>query len=132
MGVVTVELFVDGAERLIVNKIGLGPQELGCASLVGAVTSQFHNHLRAVLDWPLGETRLHASVVAMTIVSGGSNSPGARPSFSEELAVPGTVVHRDAEDGTGRNLGHVIACGSDMDEARKAANRGAARLRGEP
>ncbi|HWH32670.1 MAG TPA: 5-(carboxyamino)imidazole ribonucleotide synthase [Egibacteraceae bacterium] len=131
VGLLAVELFVeDGA--LLVNELAARPHNSGHASIEGCVTSQFANHLRAVLDWPLGATDAVAPAFALVNVVGpadGSDPAGRLPAA---LAVPGLAAlpYRCACK-PGRKLGHVTVVGDDLDEVTARARRGAAILHGE-
>lgn len=132
VGVVAVELFVTADERIVVNEIALRPHNSGHATIEAAAVSQFHNHLRAVLDWPLGATSLRAPAAAMVNVLGSSDGIDPRHRLREALAIPGAAVHLYAKSpAPGRKLGHVTALGSNMDEALGVAHRCAAILNGE-
>lgn len=131
VGIIAVELFLTRAGDLVVNEIALRPHNSGHATIEGAVTSQFHNHLRAVLDWPLGDTSLRAPAAAMANVLGPGDGSDPRARLREALAVPGASVHLYGKTAAaGRKLGHVTALGAGPDEALDAARRGARILMG--
>jgi 5-(carboxyamino)imidazole ribonucleotide synthase len=130
IGILAVELFLVG-DRLLVNELAVRPHNSGHFSIEGCVTSQFENHLRAILDWPLGETSLTAPAVATVNVLGRSTDElhGRLP---RALAVPGACVHLyDKPPRPGRKLGHVTVTGTDPAEVRRRALRAAALLTGE-
>ena len=131
-GIMAVELFVrDGG--LLINELALRPHNSGHWSLGGAVTSQFENHLRAVLGWPLGVTTPVAPAVACANVIGPSGTADLSAGLPDALAVPGALVQLyGKEPRPGRKLGHVTAVGADVDEARARARRAAALLEGGP
>jgi 5-(carboxyamino)imidazole ribonucleotide synthase len=126
VGVLAVELFaVDG--RLLVNEIALRPHNSGHWTIEGAVTSQFENHLRAVLDLPLGATDLAAPTVATVNILGASD--GAAPSVDDALDDPYVKVHLYGKaPRPGRKLGHVTVTGSEADDVAARARRAAAAL----
>lgn len=123
-GILAVELFQAGDE-LFVNEIAVRPHNSGHYSIEGCVTSQFENHLRAVLDWPLGDASLTAAAVVTVNVLGAAegdphdhlalalNEPGARVHLYSKAARPG------------RKLGHVTVVGADMEDVRRRARRAA-------
>ncbi|MDQ3699762.1 MAG: 5-(carboxyamino)imidazole ribonucleotide synthase [Chloroflexota bacterium] len=121
-GVLAVELFVS-AGRLLVNELAARPHNSGHYSIEGCVTSQFENHLRAILDWPLGDPSLVASGAAMVNILGcGADDPRAR--LPAALDVPGVHVHLyDKPARAGRKRGHITATGADITEARGRARR---------
>ena len=71
VGILAVEMFVTGDGRLLVNELALRPHNSGHWTIEGAATSQFENHLRGVLDWPLGSVAARAAAVATVNVVGG-------------------------------------------------------------
>jgi 5-(carboxyamino)imidazole ribonucleotide synthase len=127
VGLLAVELF-ETADGLVVNELAMRPHNSGHWSIEGARTSQFEQHLRAVLDYPLGDTGLAAPAVAMANVLGGSS--GGMP-IDERLhhlfaADPGVKVHLYGKQvRPGRKIGHVTALGDDMAVVRERAVRAA-------
>ena len=112
VGVCAVELFVAADGRLLVNEVALRPHNSGHATIEACATSQFENHLRAVLDWPLGATGLVAPAAAMVnvITPGADIDPAAN--LPDALAVPGARVHLYAKASRpGRKVGHVTVLG---------------------
>jgi 5-(carboxyamino)imidazole ribonucleotide synthase len=133
VGLLTVELF-DTGRRVLVNELAMRPHNSGHWSIEGARTSQFEQHLRAVLDYPLGECGLVAPAVAMANVFG-SGSPAGGQALDERLhhlfaADPGIKVHMYGKrDRPGRKIGHVTALGEDPVQVRRRAVRAARLLR---
>jgi 5-(carboxyamino)imidazole ribonucleotide synthase len=130
-GLVALELFVTAGGALLVNELALRPHNSGHWTIEGAETSQFEQHLRAVLDWPLGATTLRAPAVAtVNVVGRGDADPADR--LPAALAVPGAHVHLCGKaPRDGRKLGHVTALGPDAATARGLAREAAARLEDE-
>ncbi|MBU3674265.1 MAG: 5-(carboxyamino)imidazole ribonucleotide synthase [Solirubrobacteraceae bacterium] len=130
-GIIALELFlVDG--RLVVNELALRPHNSGHFTIEGAETSQFEQHLRGVLGWPLGVTELTAPAVAMVNVVGPADGSDPRERLPRALAEPGVHVHLyDKAPAPGRKLGHVTVRADDLDSAVAAARRAAAILEGE-
>ncbi|MEU7619172.1 5-(carboxyamino)imidazole ribonucleotide synthase [Micromonospora rifamycinica] len=131
VGLLAVELFqTDGG--LVVNELAMRPHNSGHWTIEGARTSQFEQHLRAVLDYPMGDTALTAPVVVMANVLGGE--PGGI-SVDERLhhlfaAEPGARVHLYGKQvRPGRKIGHVTVLGNDLDDVRARAARAARWLR---
>jgi 5-(carboxyamino)imidazole ribonucleotide synthase len=129
VGILAVELFeVDGG-GLLINELAMRPHNSGHWTIEGARTSQFEQHLRAVLDYPLGATSLTAPAIVMANVLGG---PEGGMRIDERLhhlfaAYPDARVHLyGKQTRPGRKIGHVTVLGSDMDELRARA-AGAAR-----
>ena len=131
IGVLAVELFVsDGA--LLVNELAARPHNSGHASIEGCVTSQFENHLRAVLDWPLGDPSPVAPAFALVNVVGPADGSDPAARTVGALAVPGLHLHLYGKAAKpGRKLGHVTVVGDDVAQCLAAARRGAALLSGE-
>lgn len=128
VGVCALELFVTPTGDVLVNEIALRPHNSGHATIEGAVTSQFHNHLRAVLDWPLGDPSMRAPVAATVNVLGADDGDVAAR-VPAALAVPGAHVHLYGKTSRpGRKLGHVTVLGDDADAALTAARRAARAL----
>jgi 5-(carboxyamino)imidazole ribonucleotide synthase len=131
VGLLAVELF-ETATGLLVNELAMRPHNSGHWSIEGARTSQFEQHLRAVLDYPMGETGLTAPVVVMANVLGGE--PGG-PGLDERLHHlfaddPGARVHLYGKQvRPGRKIGHVTVLGDDLAQVRRRAARAARWLR---
>lgn len=120
VGVLAVELFAVGQD-LLVNELAARPHNSGHWTMEGAVTSQFQNHLRAVLDLPLGSPDLLYPHVVMVNVLGASRGDPRRR-LSGALSLPGAHVHLYGKTPRpGRKLGHVTTCGSDAEQVRTDA-----------
>lgn len=130
VGLLAVELFevLDDAGRaaIVVNELAMRPHNSGHWTIEGARTSQFEQHVRAVLDYPMGDTALTAPVVVSANVLGGE--PGGM-SIDERLhhlfaAEPGAKVHLYGKQvRPGRKIGHVTVLGDDLDDLRARAAR---------
>jgi 5-(carboxyamino)imidazole ribonucleotide synthase len=128
VGMLAVECFVTADGEVAVNEIALRPHNSGHATIEGAVTSQFHNHLRAVLDWPLGTTGMLAPY-AVTVNVLGVDESDVMQRLPAALAVPGANVHLYGKTSRpGRKIGHVTVLGHDAKEALASARRAAAAL----
>ncbi len=129
-GVMAVEMFVSGG-RLLVNEIATRPHNSGHYSIEGAVTSQFDNHLRAVLDWPLGDTTPTAPAIVTANVLGREDTPDPAAALPHVLAIQGAHPHLYGKTPRpGRKIGHVTVAGSDPASVRKRAIRAAGLLSG--
>lgn len=134
VGVLAVELFetVDG--RVLVNELAMRPHNTGHWTQDGAVTSQFENHLRAVLDLPLGSPEARAPwTVMVNILGGPEGTPrlydGYRHAFARD---PGLRVHLYGKSlRPGRKVGHVNAYGEDLEDCLERARHAAAWFAGE-
>ena len=122
-GVLAVELFETADGRLLINELAMRPHNTGHWTIDGAVTSQFEQHLRAVLDLPLGETSAHRPWSVMVNVLGGPSEG----TMGERLAAlmadqPGAKVHDYGKDPRpGRKVGHVTTTGDDLDDVTARA-----------
>lgn len=130
VGICATELFLAGG-RLIVNEIATRPHNSGHFSMDACATSQFENHLRAVLDWPLGPTDLLAPHVVMANLLG-EDGESMAPRMPSAIALPGGVHPHlyGKEVRAGRKVGHVNAWGADAEETHTRAVRAAALLTG--
>ncbi len=128
-GIMALELFDVGGDTLYVNELALRPHNSGHYTIEGCETSQFEQHLRAILDWPLGSTALTAPAVAMANVIGSEDDRDPRRSLAQGLAVSGAHVHLYGKGPrAGRKLGHVTVRADDLETAREAALRAAGLL----
>jgi len=131
VGLLAVEMF-DTGDELLVNELAMRPHNSGHWTIEGARTSQFEQHLRAVLDYPMGDTALTAPAVVMANVLGGE--PGGM-SLDERLhhlfaADPAIKVHLYGKQvRPGRKIGHVTALGEDLAAVRARAASAARLLR---
>ncbi|MFW6695832.1 5-(carboxyamino)imidazole ribonucleotide synthase [Streptomyces sp. MAR4 CNX-425] len=117
--------------RILVNELAMRPHNSGHWTQDGAVTSQFANHVRAVLDLPLGDPRPRAPWTVMANVLGG-DYPDMYPAYLHCMARdPGLKIHMYGKDvKPGRKVGHVNTYGDDLDEVRERARHAADYLRG--
>ena len=125
-GILAVELFETRDGRILVNELAMRPHNTGHWTIDGAHTSQFENHLRAVLDLPLGPTAARAKwTVMVNILGGGVDNLQAQAAAVLE-AEPGVKVHLYGKAvKPGRKVGHVTAYGSDLAAVQKSARRAA-------
>jgi 5-(carboxyamino)imidazole ribonucleotide synthase len=131
VGVLAVELF-EAPNGLVINELAMRPHNSGHWSIEGATTSQFQQHLRAVLGWPLGDTRPRARVTVMVNLLGGPNTDLATSLPAALAASPTASIHLYGKSSRpGRKLGHVTTLGDDLVEARERARRAVAVLRGD-
>jgi 5-(carboxyamino)imidazole ribonucleotide synthase len=133
VGVLAVELMQRANGSVVVNELAMRPHNTGHWTIDGAQTSQFENHLRAVLDLPLGDPSSKERWVVMANVFGGR---------IEDL--PSALLHCFARDRRlrvqlygkqirpGRKVGHVTTLGDDLGETQKRARHAAAYLMGDP
>ena len=131
VGVMAVELFVKG-EQLFINELALRPHNSGHWTIEGAVTSQFEQHLRAVLDLPLGDTAMTAKWAVMGNILGGNNQDMYRPYLHLMARTPNLKFHQYLKEvRPGRKIGHVTITGDDLVELRAEVSHALAYLSGE-
>ena len=125
VGICAIELFWTGAE-LVVNEIAARPHNSGHWTIDAATTSQFENHLRAVLDWPLGAMDATRPAVCSVNVVGRDSTSWPQAHLTGALEVPDVHVHLyGKQPRAGRKLGHVTATGESIEVARDRAHRAA-------
>ncbi|MEZ0065276.1 5-(carboxyamino)imidazole ribonucleotide synthase [Streptacidiphilus sp. MAP12-20] len=131
-GHLAVELFETRDGRVLVNELAMRPHNSGHWSIDGAVTSQFENHVRAVLDLPLGDPRPRQPWTVMVNVLGG-DYPDMYSAYLHCMARdPGLRIHMYGKDvKPGRKVGHVTVFGDDLDDVRERARHAAAYIRGD-
>jgi 5-(carboxyamino)imidazole ribonucleotide synthase len=134
-GILAVEMF-ETRGRVLVNELAMRPHNTGHWSMDGAETSQFENHLRAVLDLPLGSPACREPWTVMVNILGGGHG-----ALSEDLYAgyphvlardPALKVHLYGKEvKPGRKVGHVTAYGEDLEDVRERARHAAAWFRGD-
>lgn len=127
-GMLAVELFETTDDRILVNELAMRPHNSGHWSQDGAVTGQFEQHLRAVLDLPLGDPSPRQPWAVMVNILGGPATGGLDARFAEVMSAhPDVKVHTyGKEPRPGRKVGHVTAVGGDLDDAVYDARAAAA------
>ncbi len=124
VGVLAVELF-ETHHGLLVNELAMRPHNGGHWTIEGAVTSQFEQHLRAVLDYPLGATAAHAPITVMANVLGATTAPamGLDERLHHLMArFPGAKVHLYGKaERPQRKIGHVTVLGEELAPVRRDA-----------
>ena len=134
-GVLAVELFETSDGRILVNELAMRPHNTGHWTQDGAVTSQFENHLRAVLDLPLGAPDARAPWTVMVNILGGPDPDVGRlyDGYPHALARdPRLRVHLyGKEPRPGRKVGHVNAYGDDLEDCLERARHAAAWFAGD-
>lgn len=133
-GILAVELFETTDGRILVNELAMRPHNTGHWSQDGAVTSQFENHLRAVMDLPLGSPAPRARWTVMVNILGGPTDSGhLYDGLPHAMARdPQLRVHFYGKDlRPGRKVGHVNAYGDDLEDCLERARHAAAWFRGD-
>lgn len=134
-GILAVELFETRDGRVLVNELAMRPHNTGHWTQDGAITSQFENHLRAVLDLPLGSPAPRARWTVMVNILGSDDTGVGRlyDGYPHALARdPMLRVHLYGKElRPGRKVGHVNAYGEDLDDCLERARHAAAWFRGD-
>jgi 5-(carboxyamino)imidazole ribonucleotide synthase len=116
VGVLAIEFFQRGGE-LLANEMAPRVHNSGHWTIEGARTSQFENHLRAVVGWPIGPTEAVACSAMVNLI-------GTLPDTAKVLAVPGAHLHLyGKKPRPGRKLGHVTLWAATPDEVRERLTR---------
>ncbi len=130
-GLMAVEMFLTVDRRVLINELALRTHNTGHLHTEAAATSQFEQHLRSVLDLPLGATRLVVPAAAMVNVVGPADGSDPAERLAAALSVPDAHVHLYGKSARpGRKLGHVTVCAPDYEEALARAREAADKLEG--
>jgi 5-(carboxyamino)imidazole ribonucleotide synthase len=114
VGVMAVEMFVKG-DQIFINELAMRPHNSGHWTIEGSVTSQFEQHLRAILDLPLGDPSMTAAFAVMGNILGGDKGDMYRPYLHLMARNPELKVHQYMKEvRPGRKIGHVNAVGEDL------------------
>jgi len=121
VGVLAVELFETASGELLINELAMRPHNSGHFSIEGSKTSQFEQHLRAVLDLPLGSTELVGQAAVMINLLGVDDSNSFVEHYPEAMAlVPEAKFHLyEKTPRKGRKMGHITLVGPDSAELLK-------------
>ncbi|HEY9565730.1 MAG TPA: 5-(carboxyamino)imidazole ribonucleotide synthase [Nocardioides sp.] len=135
-GILAVELFETTDGRILVNELAMRPHNTGHWTQDGAVTSQFENHLRAVMDLPLGSPSPRAKWTVMVNILGGEDEAAAAPLYQglphAMARDPHLRVHFYGKQWRpGRKVGHVNTFGDDLEDCLERARHAADWLRGD-
>ena len=123
-GLLAVELFVTKEGDILVNEVAPRPHNSGHHTIEACYTSQFEQHVRAVLDLPLGSTELKAAGVMANLVGAeGYSGDVVYQGYDELLGEPGVNIHiyGKAQTRPFRKMGHVTGVAKDRDDARRRA-----------
>lgn len=130
VGVFGVELFELANSELLFNEIAPRPHNSGHYTIEGTITSQFENHVRAVLGWPLGDVAQIAPATVMINILGERSGPPNAAALRDALATGGVHIHLYGkhEVRPGRKMGHITVLGYSVDGAEKVARLALSRL----
>jgi 5-(carboxyamino)imidazole ribonucleotide synthase len=129
-GVLAVEMFEARDGRILINELAMRPHNSGHFSIEGSVTSQFEQHLRAVLDLPLGSTAARAAHSVMVNLLGVDDSNNFVQAYDKALAAhPEAKIHTYGKGArAGRKMGHITVVSNDAAHALAEAKAAAAVL----
>jgi 5-(carboxyamino)imidazole ribonucleotide synthase len=127
VGTMGVELFLTPNGEILINELAPRVHNSGHYTIEACVCSQFENHIRAVMDWPLGSTAMLAPAAVMINLLGAGRGVGTPHGLSAALAISGAHLHvyGKALSVPGRKMGHLTALGNSLDEALATAQRAA-------
>jgi 5-(carboxyamino)imidazole ribonucleotide synthase len=130
-GMFGVELFLTRENLVLINELAPRVHNSGHYTIEGCACSQFENHLRAAMGWPLGSPAMTAPHAVMVNLLGASDGPARPHGLAEALAVTGAHLHLYGKDRsvTGRKMGHVTALGPSREAAETTARLAAGALR---
>lgn len=125
VGVLAVEMFITATGELVINELAMRPHNSGHFTQDGCVTSQFEQHLRAVLGWPLGDTSMSADFAVMVNLLGVDQENNLVDYFPAAMQkFPKIKLHSyQKEPRSGRKMGHLNLVGSDAAELLTQARR---------
>ena len=129
-GMLAVELFESRDGRILINELAMRPHNSGHFSIEGSTTSQFEQHLRAVLDLPLGETTPRAkSSVMVNLLGVDGNNDFSNNHAAAKAIHPDISIHTYGKTARiGRKMGHITCIAESLDEALTGAKGAAAVL----
>lgn len=125
-GIFGIEMFLDKAGNVLVNEIAPRPHNSGHYTIEACVTSQFEQHIRAIMGLPLGSTELLTPAVMINILGGeGYEGPAIFQGIRETLQIPGAALHLYGKRITRpfRKMGHVTVVDKDVESALEKAQR---------
>jgi len=125
-GLLAVELFVDSGGQVLINEVSPRPHNSGHHTIEGLITSQFEQHLRAILDLPLGCTRIKLPAVMLNLLGEpGFEGPVRYEGLTDSMAIEGVKIHLYGKKITRpmRKMGHVTVLSENMEDALTKADR---------
>lgn len=124
VGVLAVELFVTADDRILLNEVAPRPHNSGHLTTEACRTSQFEQHVRAVLNLPLGSTDQILPAVMINLLGTGPEGPTRVRGLRRALAIPGVSVHLYGKTTCRplRKMGHVTVTADSLDRARELAD----------
>jgi 5-(carboxyamino)imidazole ribonucleotide synthase len=119
-GIVAIELFLKSDGVILINEIATRPHNSGHLTIDGTITSQFENHLRGVMDWPLGSTTMTSKFALMINILGTSDVDPSNQLPSNHT--DDTAIHLYGKIArAGRKLGHITTVGENTETVYRSA-----------
>ena len=119
-GIVAIELFLKSDGVILINEIATRPHNSGHFTIDGTITSQFENHLRGVMDWPLGSTTMTSKFALMINILGTSEVDPSNQLPLNHTA--DTAIHLYGKIArAGRKLGHITSVGENVETTYRSA-----------
>lgn len=130
VGVFGVEMFEIANNQILFNEIAPRPHNSGHYTIEGTITSQFENHVRAILGYPLGDVAQIAPATAMINILGERKGEPNLDQLGEVLRIGGAHLHLYGKDEVrvGRKMGHITVLGYNTDGAEKVARLALSKL----
>lgn len=125
-GILAVEFFIDTEGNVVVNEVAPRPHNSGHHTIESIITSQFEQHLRAILNLPLGSTKLKLPAVMLNILGAeGHEGPVKYEGLTESMAIDGVKIHLYGKKTTKpfRKMGHVTVVASSLENALAKAEK---------
>jgi len=126
MGILAVEMFQTQENEILVNEVAPRPHNSGHYSIEASYTNQFEQHIRAILDLPLGKTDSKVAGIMVNLVGAeGHTGDVVYKNICEIIAMDGVTPHIYGKKQTRpfRKMGHVTIINKDIDEARRVAQK---------
>ena len=126
-----VEMFLTEDERVVINELAPRVHNSGHYTIEACECSQFENHVRAVLGWPLGSTSMVKPAAIMINLLGQGNGSGYPQGLDEALRLPGVHIHNYGKEmsSKGRKMGHITVVGDDLHQIEPLAKQAASMIR---
>jgi 5-(carboxyamino)imidazole ribonucleotide synthase len=130
VGTFGVELFRTADNRILINELAPRVHNSGHYTIEACACSQFENHLRAILGWPLGSPAMRLPAAVMINLLGSGKGSGAPMGIQKALDVAGAHVHVYGKTTSGplRKMGHLTMLGTSLEETLQRAQRAASKI----
>jgi 5-(carboxyamino)imidazole ribonucleotide synthase len=125
-GLLAVEMFLTKDNQLLINEVAPRPHNSGHHTIDSCYTSQFQQHLRGVMNFPLGSTKMKSPSVMINLLGEDGHSGNVRyQGMSETLAIEGVNIHLYGKKTTKpfRKMGHITVVSDDLADAKKKARQ---------